>query len=295
MDYYDIPEPIDNINQIVDFVRLRRCNDLCWKWAQRLGVKQHDYIRFAVRMRNDLEGLKNQLEVRYRCQFVKDCKVMFYAMEVEEILVKQYTAMIFSIYRRLRIPQNEHEELITEGLVAIRNAVWHFRNISGAKASFTTFCYNSIMLRIRGIRIKDYRKRQRRDNLAYMNNSSDMSEKFSFDVFPKDYSQNLEEFNPSSEIDSILELCKLTEKEIYLIRSFMSRFQCGNFENRPDGHWYDNFIQKFPNPRFNTNYSRQGVYNQLVRVQMKILYIMKKHKKVDQKFELPLSLKQVAH
>lgn len=292
MDYYDIPEQLDDINQIVDFTRLRRCNDLCWKWTQRLGVKKQHYLRFAVRMRNDLEGLKNQLEVRYRCQFVKDCKVMFYAMEVEEILVKQYTAMIFSIYRRLRIPQNEYEELITEGLVAIRNAAWHFRNISGAKASFTTFCYNSIMLRIRGIRIKDYKKRQR---MGHINNLSDMSENFSFDIFSKDYSQNLEEFNPSCEIDSILKLCELTEKETHLIRSFMSRFQGGHFEDRPDGHWYDNFIQKFPNPRFNANYSRQGVYNQLVRVQMKILYIMKKHKKVDQKFELPLSLKQISH
>lgn len=292
MDTYEIPAPLANIAEVVDFEKLRRCNDLCWKWAQRFGATQHDFIRFVVRMRNDLDGLKKRLEVRFRCQFVKDCKIMFYAVEVEEILVNQYTAMIFSILRRLRVPANEQEELITEGLVAIRNSTWHFRNIKGAKASFTTFCYNSIMLRIRGLRIKDYQKRQRRENITFVNNASDMSENFNFNMFSKDYSQNLEENNHNSEIDGILELCKLTEKETFLIRSFMNRFQ-GESEGRVQGRWYDKFAEKFPNPQFNKTYSRQGIYNQLVKVQMKILYIMKKHKKVDQNYELPLSLRQV--
>lgn len=293
MDYFDIPKPLENITEIVDFERLRRSNDICWKWAQRFGATQHDFIRFAVRMRNDLEGLKKRLEVRFRCQFVKDCKVMFYAVEVEEILVNQYTAMIFSILRRLKVPSNEHEELITEGLVAIRNATWHFRNVKGAKASFTTFCFNSIMLRIRGLRLKEYQKRQRREGIVFVNNASDMSENFNFNLFSKDYSQNLEENNQAAEFDNILELCKLTEKETFLIRSFMSRFQ-GDSEQRVEGRWYDKFTEKYPNPKLNKNYSRQGVYNQLVRVQMKILYIMKKHNKVDQNYELPFSLKQVA-
>jgi len=288
-DYTPLADMKKDINNYVDFKRLKRSNDLCWKWAQRFGVNSHGYTSFAVCLRDRFQEHKDKLEVRYRCQFVKDFKIMFYAAESEEFMIKQYSAMILSILKKYKIPHNEHEDCLTEGMIAIRNATWNFRNI-GVKASFTTYCYNSIMFRIRGMRLKTYKKRQRREARFNVANATDLSAKFNFNIFPKKYSVIEDEPDQHEEIEKVLEMCKLTEKECFLIKCFINRYQ-GRSEDRSKGLWYTEFAEKFRNPKENTKYSRQGIYNQLVRVQLKILHIMKKAEQAPQDYQLPLSLK----
>lgn len=289
----NIPAMSSDIKKHIDFDRLKRANDLCWKWGQRFNISLHDYTTFIVRLSKKIPEYKQKLEVRYRCQFVKDCKVMFYAAEIEEVMVKQYGAMVIAIMKRLKVPQNEYDELATDGLMAVRTALWNYRNIPGAKASFTTYCYNSIMMRIRGTRSKDYKKKQRREDICNIANATDLSEKFDFNLFSKKTTVAHEFVDEKKEIDEVLKMCDLNEKEEFLIRSFICRYQ-GDPNTRQKGiRWYSSFVDKYRNPRKNTKYSRQGVYNQLVRIQMKILTIMKNSERVDPNYQLPLSLKGV--
>ena len=76
----------NNIDTIVDFEKLRQTNDLCHKWADRFGISSNKFMKFIINAKSNYEFYKNKLAIKYRSQFSKDCKVMFYAAEIEDVL-----------------------------------------------------------------------------------------------------------------------------------------------------------------------------------------------------------------
>ena len=138
-----------NIHELVDFERLKKANDTWMKWLKYFGVPQKKYQRFILNIKKSPENFKKDVAVNYRSQFSKDLKTMFYAGEVEEILIKQYHALVLYVLKRMRVAFDRYDEMITDGFLAIRSATWQYRTHK-IKASFTTFVHNAIFCKFKG-------------------------------------------------------------------------------------------------------------------------------------------------
>jgi hypothetical protein len=257
-----------NINELVNFEKLKKCNDLCHKWANRLNIPDRKYLKFIYRSyKNPLIHLKN-LEIRYRCQFVKDCKIMFYAAEVEEILIKQYHGMVMKIISSMRVASENFEDFITEGYNGIRSAAWQYRTHK-IKASFTTFVFKAIFYRIKGKLHKDRLRRKKNENIKVVlsvdlqNNQEDMEMCFGV----KDCAANMD--NPMDKVEEIIKKCSLTNQEAMLLRCYVNR--------KVDAPlWNLEYKKKYLNIKTNKQITKQSVLNHLNTIRGKIYDYMKK-------------------
>jgi hypothetical protein len=251
-------KPLDNIKELVDFERLKHANGLMFKWGQRFNISKRMYATFMALVKKRPEHYKKLLPVQFRSQFSKDCKIMFYAAEVESILVEQYTYMVLGIIRKLGIyKSDEIGHFFTEGCIAVKHSAWQYRNYH-IKASFNTFVHRSIFMRIKGKIDKIASKKARRLQKFAIHNQCDME--FSFNSIPKTYAP----MDDSCEIslDDIVRGASLTEKEECLIRAFVNR--------KIESLWYKEYREKFPNTKTNKIYSRQSISLQLMAVQRKV-------------------------
>lgn len=265
---------ISELEKLVDFKKLKACNALCLKWSKRFGQKQKNLLLFCVNVMKDIPGHMKKLPVNLRCQFKKDCKVMFYAASVESLLIEQYKFMVKSLLRKNNIPSHLFEHHETDGLVAIRAAVWNYLEHK-QKASFTTYVYHSIFNRIRQRRMKDIEKQNRRDHLKIIFNFSDLepNEDRTFEAVSK-YSKN-ESCNIDEHLNQVAKVCQLNDREAYLL-------QC--FANRLDGskNWYKDYGSKYmKNPCKNT------IRNELRRLQTKVFYGMRKNGLLPSDYLMP--------
>jgi len=262
---------IENIEKHVDFERLKYCNGICQKWGQRFKTKKNEYMRTLIYIHKNPEKYKSILEQKYRSQFSKDVKHMFYAAEIEEILIKQYHAMIFKVFKVLRIPNELYETMEIDGMIAIRSAIWNYRHHE-SKASFSTFCYNSILMRISGGYGKIKQKRARNAKRMIIMNESDLQD-FNWSIYEKKYS-NIETDTLAQELENIIQKCKLNEQEGMLIRLYALR-------NDPKD-WHRVYREKYKNPMFNGKpLSRQSVLNHLAAVQKKIYMYLRRSDNLD--------------
>ena len=267
----------DDIKKLVDFEKLKKCNDICHKWAARFNVDKRDYMIFMYGIFKKPESVKNRLEVKYRSQFSKDCKVMFYAAEVEEILIKQYHAMIFNIMKKLRIDQNDFDQYITQGFMAIRAATWQYRTYK-IEASFTTYAHRSIFMRIKGQLCKEKEKRDRQSNFK-ISSESDYDECFTIDNHYncKQYSDSHQDLN--QDIENVIVESKLTEQEAMMLRGFTNH-------KINNGRWYDEYRKKYINIQIGRPYSRQSIYNQLEVLHNKLFEFFKTKDMIPKGFDI---------
>lgn len=268
----------DDIKKLVDFEKLKKCNDICHKWSERFGIGKRDYMRFMYGIFKNPESVKNQLESKYRSQFTKDCKVMFYAAEIEDTLIRQYHAMIFNIMKKFRINQNDFDEYITDGFMAIRAATWQYRTYK-VKASFTTYAHRAIFMRIKGKLCKEKEKRDRRHSLK-INFESDYEEEcFSIDnhINCKQYSDS--ERDLEADIESVISESKLTDQEAMMLRSFANH-------KLDTGRWYDEYRKKYINEKIGQPFSRQSIYNQLELLHTKLFKFFRRNDMLPEKFNL---------
>jgi DNA-directed RNA polymerase specialized sigma24 family protein len=273
----------DDIKSIVDFEKLKKCNDLCHKWSTRFGIGKREYMRFMYNIFKNPESVKNQLEVKYRSQFTKDCKVMFYAAEVENALIKQYHAMIFNIMKKFRIDQNDFDEYVTDGFMAIRAATWQYRTYK-VKASFTTYAHRAIFMRIKGKLCKEKEKRDRRHNLriSFESDYDEGSFNINNHVNCKQYSDSERELE--SDIENVIIQNKLNDQEAMMLRSFANH-------KMDNGRWYDEYRKKYINEKIGLPYSRQAIYNQLEVLHKKLLKFFEKNDMLPKNFDISRKIK----
>jgi hypothetical protein len=263
----------NKIEEEVDFERLKKCNEICMKWSRQFNVVRNDHVVFCTEMMKDLSSYRDKLPEEYRSEFSKDCQIMFYAAKVENILISQYHAMVHNILRRLVIAIDERDHYETDGLLAIRNAIWGFIEHE-TKATFSTYVYNSIFNRIRGIRFKEYEKRMRRGNKFNLIRQSDFDEKFHLDMHAITKDKDNDNFiNLENELDELAKKCSLSEEESYML-------QC--FANRINGQsaWYQTFNEKYQ------NVCKKTIRNQLRKLQRKIFIHMKKNNLIPNSFKI---------
>ena len=255
----------------VDFDRLKLANGLLQKWSLRFGVDKRDYLRFCFTLSGRADGMRSSLPKNMRSQFSKDCRSMFYASDVEGGLIEQYTPMVHSIIRKFITTPEQYEDLVTEGFVAIRCAVWHFRAHKN-KANFTTFCHSSITKRIKWHRSKVYRKAHRRSKKCKMFLSTDLPTDLQFSDLRSFTEEHADEMSSGDVIGGLMEACNLSEQERFLIESYIRREDI-------DGCWYSEYNERFARK------TRQGIHYQLHKIQAKLLRIMRSSELVPEGYE----------
>lgn len=268
-----------NIAEIVDFEKLKKCNTICYKWCRHFKIKKVHYMRFVCNILKNQQHYAQKLSAKYKDQFAEDCKIMFYALEVENILIEQYNAMVFNIMKRMRISYDRYDDFITDGLMAIRSAVWQYRTYK-VKASFTTYAHRAIFMRIRGKLHKERLKQLTKGDLKIKCVSDFENEEFNLENcgMHKDYAINKE--NIDLEIDNIIVGCNLTDQEAMLLRSFVNR--------RIDvSMWYIEYRAKYINKQLNKPFSRQSIYNHLEVVHKKVIAYLQSKDILPDGYERP--------
>lgn len=266
--------------QPVDFKLLQKGNGLLAKWSERLGAKKKEFLRFCFSLQTRLQEHKSSLPKNLVGQFCKDMKVMSYAQQVEEELIKQYTPMVHSIVRKLPIHPEQYDDLITEGLMAVRSAVWYYRQHQ-KNANFTTFCHCSITKRIKWYRSKQYKKQSRRSKKAKVLNCCDLPSDFEMERLN---SYMVELPDPDMEptaviIDRIIKACEFNEEDLFLIKSYVGREEA-------DECWYKEYNRRF------TPKTRQGVHYQLNSIQRQMLRVMRDMDVVPENFRFQKGIRK---
>jgi hypothetical protein len=249
---------IKNIEEFVDFQKLKDCNEKLLMWSKHFGIEKKNLLRFVWSIHKNKESVQERLNKKQYSQYKKDCETMFYAGEVEELLIVQYDRMIFKNIRQFKIKESEESMYHSIGQMAIRNAVWSYRN-HAIKASFTTFVAKSIFLRIRGEVFRIALKKRRHESLK-INNESDFDENFKLDSFKKHIEPK---FDIMGEVFKVIHECGLTDQEAMLIKCFVNRGVNSEI-------WYNEYKKKYKNIRTNKDFSKQSFYDHLFKVQQLI-------------------------
>lgn len=261
---------------LVDFKKLRKCNDVCKKWADRFGIGKNDYINFIINLKKNPYVFKDQLEVRFRCQFVKDIKYMFYAFDIENLVVEQFYHSVSSILTNLKISGNQRDELFSVGLYAIRSAVLNFRNHK-SNASLFTFVYNGIYQKITGAIIKEKAKARRRKKICVnesdMPNSKKSKATMDYIAFEKiNYDENFEQDEAKDCVSKLFSESNLTKDEMLLINKYMHR-------DIDSPSWNAEYREIFEQNN-GRKISKQGVFCKLAKIQRKMWATYSKIRKV---------------
>lgn len=231
----------------VDFNRLRRSNDLAWKWFARTKLHKNKYINWVFNLKKNPQEFKNTLSPSMKSAFAKDLKELFYAAEIENDLISQYVPMVTHILKKVTYKEIYKDELSSMGLIAIRNAVWQYRNI-GYKCSFTTYCHSSVFMRITGEISKlrtIYRRRAKRCTMTlYSDINNDV--KFNDIALSLDKDTGME---TAEILNKTIELMNLKKEEKYLLNLLINR----SGAIRGQEIWYQPYLnnckKSFPNGR----------------------------------------------
>ena len=266
-----------NIKELVDFEKLKKCNDLCFKWSKRMRVVRRDYMKFILGIYRNPESIVDKIKPKYLAEYKKDIQHMFYAQQIENLLAEQYHAMIFNIMQKMRIHPDRFDEFVSDGFLAIRSSTWQYRTHK-VKATFTTFVHKAIFMRIKGQLNKLKLKKERRKNFHLYYESNFDSEMFSFNNFSK-HIETEHTNNFDNEINKIVFNAKLDDREECMLRCFVNR--------KIDELWYEEYQKKFINTKTNKPYSRQSIYNQLLAVQNKVAKHMRINSMIDPNFTVP--------
>ena len=261
----------EELVKFVDFDKLKKCNAMCMKWSKRFKVKRNKHVSLMMSIMKDVQGYTKKLPVQFRSQFVKDCKIMFYASEIENFLITQFHPMVLCVLKRMRLKIDDSEHYETDGLLAIRMATWGYL-AHATNASFTTYVYNSIFNRIRAMRFKNYEKRLRREKSFNIFSFSEYTD-IDLTVF---YQEEKPEYcDIESEVSKISEICNLTAREAEMLQLLATK------EDKMQ-HWYKNFGKKYDG-----EVDKLKIRNEIRRLQTKVFFKMKENGLLPQGYLMP--------
>lgn len=266
---------MNTINDICDVDKLRKSNDLAFKWFSRTGLPKKDYLKWVINCWKNPHEFKKTLTPSMRSAFAKDIKNMFYAAQIENDVILQYENMIPYVLKKLRHDVNMFEDLRAHGLHAIRNCCWQYRSIKArfvAQCGFTTFCHNSIFMRIRSEISKVRTVNNRRQKKFKICTESNLGTKFSLSAFKE---MRLEEDSfAEQEKDSLyqnlISRAKLDEQEMFLLNCLVARTEIDN--NSEVKIWYAPYLKKYQHTFPNGRISREGVRLRVLRLQRKLWF-----------------------
>lgn len=261
----------------INIEKLRISNDIGKKWADRFQISKNDYMKFIIDIKKNKNKYFNSLEGRFKSQFSKDYKCMFYAAEVESAVIEQFYHAVQHCLTKLQVREANREEFHSIGLTSLRSAVWTYRTHK-LKASFFTYCFNGIFHRILGMKTKLYNTKNNlnKKTMVLETDYIPASKRSMFGIADMkttivDFDRNIEDEESQNLLKSLLEKTPLKEDEIFLLTNFMSRH-----DETPD--WCRLYREKFPTKE-GKMVSRQGVHCKLAIVQRKIFQTLMKLRK----------------
>jgi hypothetical protein len=265
------------VHDICDVEKLRKSNDLAFKWFKRTGLPKNDYLSWVFNCWKKPEDFKKTLTPAYRSAFAKDLKILFYAAKVENDVIKQYEHMISFILKKISHSENQREDLIAIGLIAIRNTCWQFRTVKtkfGGKCGFTTFCHNSIFLRLRSEMSRQRAYKKRCDARIIINLESDMNE-FDINNVNIDSRKKIQEADETNELVSrLIASANLDEHEIHLFGCLRGRLEID--QHSENKLWYSSYLQKYKHLFPNGKISREGLRLRVLKLQRKLWFHLHK-------------------
>lgn len=263
----DAKMKITNFSE-VDFVALRNANDLLLKWASRqpIPVGKNAFVQWCLRLWKNPEACKQNLPIRYRSAFAKDCSKMFYAAAVEDAIINQYYAMVFHIMNKLQIPDQHRDEYLSVGLNTIRYAVWQFRNHK-ISCNFTTWCHNNIFMRIKGEYQKSIAKIRRRKATVTLATDIDKNYKL-HDFAVVSTNNNFEEEDVKTLFQNVISKAKLNDSEKFMLECFMKRHDKIYMEGKRI--WYQEYLERYAHHSKSGKLTKEAVRLRLMKLQKKL-------------------------
>lgn len=263
------------IDKICDLNKLRKSNDLAFKWFCRTGLPKKDYLRWVINCWKNPEAYKKTLAPSMRSAFAKDIKNMFYAAEIENDVIKQYENMVAYVLKKVRYEQNMLEDLKAYGLHAIRNCCWQYRSVKArfvAQCGFTTFCHNSVFMRIRSELSKIRTKSRRRHKKFKICSESNFGPKFKLNSFGKCRTEHdfFGEQEKDSLFNNLVTRANLDEQEMFLLNCLVARTEIDN--NSEVKVWYTPYLQKYQHTFPHGKISREGMRLRVLKLQRKLWF-----------------------
>jgi hypothetical protein len=254
------------VEDICDMARLRRSNDLAWKWFSRTGLYKNQYIPWVINLQKEPNAFKSSLSPSFKSAFTKDFKEMFYAAEVENDIIKQYDRMVHYCMKKIRHIPCQEDDMYSTGLITIRNCIWQYRNLR-IKCSFTTYCHNSVWMRMSGDLCKQRMLFKKRSKEGVIRSSTDISEEFdleniagSFGAVHDDETKDL--------ITALISRMNLKEDEKYLFYLLIERTN----HKKEDGVWYKSYLEKFKHCFPNSKITKEGLRQRVLKLQKKVWF-----------------------
>jgi hypothetical protein len=255
---------------VCDIDRLKRSNDLQWKWFCRTELPRNDYVKWCFRTCKDPQAHKKTLPINMRSAFAKDIPYMFYAKEIEHDLIVEYDSMVHYVLRKKRFPEDSYDDLYSVGLNVIRYAAWSFRSLKN-KCGFTTFAHNSLDMRFKSEYTKKKSKLERHAKNRFMiNNYSDLgAEDLNLnDILGKtDPMANLQEEEAMQRLQSTIVSANLNQEEKDLLNALVNRFERNRDEKIV---WYKEFAEKNKSNFPNGSITKEGLRQKVLRLQRKL-------------------------
>lgn len=263
------------IDEICDLKRLRKSNDLAFKWFSRTGLSKNAYLNWVIQCWKNPDNFKQTLTPPMRSAFAKDIKNMFYAAEVENDIIKQYENMIPYILQKIRHDHNMFEDLKAHGLHAIRNCCWQYRTVRArfvSQCGFTTFCHNSIFLRIRSEISKVKALKNRRNKKFTISTESHMGKTFSLSNFESISlkEDSFAEQEKDALFNTLISRAQLDEQEKFLLDCLVARTEIDN--NSELKVWYTPYLQKYRHTFPKGKISREGMRLRVLKLQRKLWF-----------------------
>ncbi len=259
---------IEDSNPLYSLEKLRQANDLLYKWSLHFKFQKNNFLASAIGLYKNKSKFSRRLSKNKRQLFIQDCKTMFYALEVENEIIKQYYYLIIHIMKKLSVDADLDEYYKEIGLHTLRQSIWSYRSHE-SNVKFITYCFNGVSLRLKGERSKlhQYRNRLKRRLERLESDIFDGSNSGSFsEICPvyDDPSGNLEQVETNYLFMKAIQDSNLKEDETFLLMEYMNRDGLNN-------DWNKTYRKKYTNTGKDGNtISRQGVHNKLMMIQRKV-------------------------
>ena len=255
------------------YEKLKKSNGILHKWAKHFGVSIHKKIDFYIDLYKNKDKYYSELPSEKKSKFTKDHKVMFYALQVENALIKQYYNTILHMIRKFKITTDKVDHFRDAGLSSIRNSIWSFTNHK-SKVSFMTFCYNGLFLRFRSEGHKVNLKRHRKKYKHFISVTDIVADKknnffeLSADQDALPAHQHLINKEHENVVAQVFAEANLDEDECFIIKSYMQR-------DNLNLSWNADCIEFFKS-KYNRSLRKQAIHNKLFKIQRKLWVIYSK-------------------
>ena len=255
-----------------DFAKLAAANELLWKWGERFGIHNGKFLNFVYKLKQNQNDLIKELKnAKWKQEFKKDCKVMFYAAEIENDLFKQYRPVVGSVVNRFKLKSGQAiENAYDIGVSSLRGAIWRYRF---THVKFLSYAMTGVMMAVKGYVVHRHYMKDRRAKHVQIFCNSDTDIMFTDNLLfadkrEKDPAETITDI-PEIDENNIAQFAKLTSDENMLLKLHIQR------QNYPQS------FMAYYLKRHKKKISRRSVNDMLQRTRRKIFINVKQIKGVE--------------